>query len=69
MDEVEISPEFQVVIPKAVRESLGLEAGQRLQVIQYRNRIELVPTRDIRGMRGWLGGIDTRIEREPDRQL
>lgn len=69
MDQVKISPKFQVVIPKAVRESLGLKAGQRLQVVQYRDRIELVPMRDIREMRGWLAGIDTRVEREPDRPL
>ena len=69
MDQVKISPKFQVVIPKAVRESLGLVAGQRLQVVQYGDRIELVPVRDIREMRGWLAGIDTRVEREPDRPL
>ena len=69
MDQVKISPKFQVVIPKTVRESLGLVAGQRLQVVQYGDRIELVPVRDIREMRGWLAGIDTRIEREPDRPL
>ena len=69
MNQVTISPKFQVVIPKAVRESLGLKAGQRLQVVQYRGRIELVPVRDIREMRGWLAGIDTRLEREPDRPL
>ena len=69
MDQVKISPKFQVVIPKAVRESLGLVAGQRLQVVQYGDRIELVPVRDIGEMRGWLAGIDTRVEREPDRPL
>lgn len=69
MDQVKISPKFQVVIPKAVREALGLVAGQRLQVVQYGDRIELVPVRDIREMRGWLAGIDTRVEREPDRPL
>ena len=69
MDQVKISPKFQVVIPKAVRKSLGLVAGQRLQVVQYGDRIELVPVRDIREMRGWLAGIDTRVEREPDRPL
>ena len=69
MDRVKISPKFQIVIPKAVRESLGLVAGQRLQVVQYGDRIELVPVRDIRDMRGWLAGIDTRVEREPDRPL
>lgn len=69
MDQVTISPKFQVVIPKAVRESLGLKAGQRLQVLQFGDRIELVPVPDIREMRGWLAGIDTRLEREPDRPL
>ncbi len=69
MDQVKISPKFQVVIPKAVRESLGLVAGQRLQVVQYGDRIELVPVRDISEMRGWLAGIDTRVDREPDRPL
>ncbi len=69
MDQVKISPKFQVVIPKAVRESLGLVAGQRLQVVQYGDRIELVPVRDIGGMRGWLAGIDTQVDREPDRPL
>ncbi len=69
MDQVKISPKFQVVIPKAVRESLGLVAGQRLQVVQYGDRIELVPVRDIREMRGWLAGIDTHVDREPDRPL
>ena len=69
MDQVTISPKFQVVIPKAVRESLGLKAGQQLQVLQFGDRIELVPVRDIREMRGWLAGIDTRLEREPDRPL
>lgn len=69
MDQVKISPKFQVVIPKAVRESLGLVAGQRLQVVPYGNRIELVPVSDIGDMRGCVAGIDTSIEREPDRRL
>ena len=69
MDQVRISPSFQVVIPEAVRKSLGLVPGQRLQVFEYHNRIELVPVRDIGEMRGWLAGIDTRVDREPDRRL
>ena len=69
MEQVKISPKFQVVIPKAVRESLGLRAGQRLQVIQYGDRIELVPVRSIGEMRGFLAGMRTDLEREPDREL
>lgn len=69
MNQVKISPKFQVVIPKDVRELLGLEAGQRLQVVPYRNRIELVPVRNIKEMRGFLRGMETDFEREPDREL
>ena len=69
MEQVKISPKFQVVIPKAVRESLRLTAGQRLQIVLYGDRIELVPVRKIGEMRGFLAGMDTRFEREPDREM
>ena len=69
MEQVKISPKFQVVIPKAVRESLRLTAGQRLQIVLYGGRIELVPVREIDEMRGFLAGMDTRFEREPDREI
>ena len=65
---MKVSPKFQVVIPKPVRESLGIVPGQHLQVVQYGDRIELVPVRDIGEMRGFLAGIDARLEREPDRE-
>ena len=68
MEQVKVSPKYQVVIPKPVRESLGIAPGQRLQVVQYGDRIELVPMRDIGEMRGFLAGIDTRLEREPERE-
>ena len=69
MEQVKVSPKFQVVIPRPVRESLGITPGQRLQVVLYGDRIELVPVRDIGEMRGFLAGIDTRLERGPDREL
>ena len=69
MEQVKVSPNFQVVIPKLVRESLGIRPGQRLQVVSYGDRIELVPLRDIGEMRGFLAGMDPRFEREPDREL
>jgi len=64
---VTISPKFQVVIPKEIREKLGLSPGQRVEAIAYENRIELIPLRPIRQMRGFLKGIDTSIKREADR--
>lgn len=62
-----VSPEFQVAIPPAICESLGIQPGQMVQVVQYDNRIELIPVRPMREARGLLRGIDTTIEREPDR--
>ena len=67
MSVVLVSPKYQVVIPKLVREALNLQPGQRMQVIQYQNRIELVPLRPIKSARGFLHGIDTTVEREDDR--
>jgi AbrB family looped-hinge helix DNA binding protein len=67
MASVTISPKFQVVIPKAIREKLNLSPGQKVQAIAYEGRIELIPLRPIREMRGFLKGIDTTVEREADR--
>lgn len=67
MEAVKISPKFQVVIPRSVREKLNLVAGQRMQVVAYGNRIEFIPEKEILEMRGFLAGIDTAVEREPDR--
>ena len=67
MEAVIVSPKYQIVIPRAVREPLGLRPGQAVQVVLYNNRIELIPVRPMREMRGFLKGIDTAIEREPDR--
>jgi AbrB family looped-hinge helix DNA binding protein len=67
METVTISPKFQVVIPRAIRQSLGLQPGQKVQAILYQNRIELIPLKPIQAARSFLKGIDTTIEREPDR--
>lgn len=67
MDVVTISPKFQVVIPRAVRERLGLEPGQKVQAIAYDDRVELIPVRPMKRMRGFLRGIDTSVRREHDR--
>lgn len=64
---VTISPKFQVVIPREVRESVGLKVGELLQVIQYGNRIELIPVKSIKSIKGMLKGMDTRFSRDNDR--
>ena len=64
---VTVSPKFQVVIPPAVREQLHIEAGRKLQIIAYNNRIELLPIESPQDLRGFLAGIDTTVTRESDR--
>lgn len=67
METVTLSPKFQVVIPKEIRDRLELSPGQKIQAIAYGDRIELIPVRPLGQMRGFLKGIDTDVEREPDR--
>lgn len=67
MHAVILSPKFQVVIPLPVRRAMGLRAGQRMQVVEYDGRIELIPDRDIAELRGFLKRINTDFEREEDR--
>lgn len=67
MQMVTVSPKYQVVIPKSVRESLQLRPGQRMQVIEYDGRVEFIPERNIDELRGFLKGINTEFEREEDR--
>jgi AbrB family looped-hinge helix DNA binding protein len=64
---VKVSPKFQVVIPKTVRERLSIRPGQRLQILQFSDRIEFVLLQKIKRMRGFLKGIKTDIRREKDR--
>jgi AbrB family looped-hinge helix DNA binding protein len=67
MQTVTVSPKYQVVIPKDIREAMGLRPGQKLKVIEYEGRIELIPDRDISELRGFLKGINTEFIREDDR--
>ncbi len=67
METVTVSPKFQVVIPKEIREALKLTPGQKVQALLYENRIELIPVRPVKRMRGFLKGIDTNVVREGDR--
>jgi AbrB family looped-hinge helix DNA binding protein len=67
MATVKVSPKFQVVIPREARESLGIRAGQRIQVLTYEDRVELIPLKPMKAMRGFLKGIDTTVPRDEDR--
>ena len=67
MTTVTVSPKFQIVIPKQVRERLGLNPGQKIEAIAFDDRIELIPIRLVQQLRGMVAGIDTNVEREPDR--
>ena len=67
MTAVTVSPKYQVVIPKQVRESMGIFSGQKIQVLTYQNRIELIPIKPMKKMKGFLKGIDTEVSRDKDR--
>lgn len=67
MESVRLSSKYQVVIPRGVRESLDLRPGQKVHVLPYENRIELIPVRPIAKMRGFLKGMDTTVPRDADR--
>lgn len=67
MSTVTLSPKYQVVIPLKVRENLQLHPGERFQVVNYDGRVELIPVRKMRETRGFLRGMDSRIQRDEDR--
>jgi AbrB family looped-hinge helix DNA binding protein len=67
MELVRISPKYQVVIPRRIREALKIYPGEKIHMIQYENRIEFIPEKSLKSMRGFLKGIDTTVKREKDR--
>lgn len=67
METVTVSADFQVKIPLLARESLGIQPGQKIQVILYNNRLEFIPVKPMSEMKGFLEGLDTTIKREDDR--
>jgi AbrB family looped-hinge helix DNA binding protein len=67
MQTVTVSPKYQIVLPRKVRPTLNLQPGQKMQVVEYEGRLELIPERDIKELRGFLKGINTEFKREEDR--
>ncbi len=67
MTSVTVSPKFQVVIPKDIRDAVGIVSGQQIQMLAYGNRIELIPIKPMRDMKGFIKGIDSGVARDEDR--
>ena len=67
MTTVTVSPKFQIVIPKSVRDAMGIASGQKVQVITYQGRIELIPIKPMSQMAGVLKGLDSHLDRDDDR--
>jgi AbrB family looped-hinge helix DNA binding protein len=66
METVTVSSKYQVVIPLAVREQMGIQPGERMEVVSFGDRIELIPLRPMREMRGYLAGLDPTFQRDED---
>ena len=67
METITISPKFQVVIPRKIREAMGLPSGGKAKMVAFRNRIEIIAVREVRSLRGYLKGMDASIVRDGDR--
>ncbi len=68
MSVVTVSPKFQVVIPRHIREALKLEPGQKVEAFEYDGRVEFVPVRPAKALRGFLRGLNTAVPRDRDRK-
>ncbi|MBP7949267.1 MAG: AbrB/MazE/SpoVT family DNA-binding domain-containing protein [Verrucomicrobiales bacterium] len=69
MATVTVSPKFQIVIPKDIRNGLSLEPGDKVEIVQLEGRIELVPIRSISHLEGFLKNVRNTFKREEDRCL
>ena len=67
MNTVTLTSDYKLIFPREIRETAGLEAGTSYEVIIYNNRIELIPIKPIKNLRGLFAGINTDIIRDDDR--
>lgn len=67
MTAVTVSPKYQIVIPKEIRESMGIVSGQKMQIMSYQGRIEVIPLKPMKAMKGFLKDIDVTVTRDEDR--
>lgn len=66
---VTVSPNYRVVIPLEIRRRLNLRPGAKLQMIEFNGGLRLLPLLPPSALRGIARGIETQVEREPDRLL
>ncbi|KAA0242784.1 MAG: AbrB/MazE/SpoVT family DNA-binding domain-containing protein [Candidatus Brocadia sp. AMX2] len=66
-ESVKVSPKYQVVIPQSIREALKIHPGEKFHILQYESRIEFIPEKEMKSMRGFLKGIDTTVKWDNDR--
>ena len=59
MAQAVVSTKYQVVIPLEIRRTLGLTAGQRMQVLTKGGVVTLVPVRPLAKTRGFVKGMST----------
>ena len=69
MSVVTVSPKYQVVLPKEVRERLQLVPGCKLMVFASPSGVRLVPVTPIERSRGFFPGLSTEPDRAQDRDL
>jgi len=69
MEVVTVSPKYQVVIPRSIREALGIKPGQKVELRERDGKVELVPQKPIEDYFGIFRGMENDFEREPDREL
>ena len=62
-----LSRKFTLSIPKKIRDKFQTYPGQKFQVIEIDNKLEFIPVKKIKTMRGFLIGISNEFERENDR--
>jgi len=58
---VTVSRKFQVVIPREIREALGLRPGQRVEALRYGDRVAFILVRPMKAMRGFLKGLKSSV--------
>ena len=66
MATIALSPKFQIVIPKSIRTTLNLLAGQQLEARVIDGKIELIPQQPMQAARGMFAGIDTSVPNDDE---
>jgi len=69
MAEIIVSGKYQIVIPAEVRKSFNIKKGQKLQLMVEYDGIKLIPNMPFSETRGFLRGMDTKIERDEEERF